>query len=297
MLRDEPQVAGIQGVGTCLAWANLFSEVLKSQGVVDGQICQVTPSNDFAASDRGFFVRNWSFAQTLLSGPDGRLDSVPHPDDKSVCTLGAGSPRSVCVTDGPNRKLETFPNAADDLRFGIIEAGENGECDTAGPPGGDDEIVTPVGSSQPNLPCVFPGADGVLNTAPMLGDQVVDGQSGVVSRDIRYSHVLFTEESRGQGVDTGDIVDIVGVPGQVTLNPTAIFSNHFVVKWSGSVYDPSYGIGGMSESEHEEAAVAALVATFPFDGRDVVHARRNGPEKDLKYCIYPKTSEVCKPCP
>lgn len=50
-----------------------------------------------------------------------------------------------------------------------------------------------------------------------------------------------------------------GVPGQHNANPPPQFSNHFIVRYDGRVWDPSYGIGPFASFRAwEDAAIAGL---------------------------------------
>lgn len=50
-----------------------------------------------------------------------------------------------------------------------------------------------------------------------------------------------------------DAIDVVGAAGQGNTDPIAEFSNHFVVRWSGSTCDPSYGTGPFPSAAAHEA--------------------------------------------
>lgn len=51
------------------------------------------------------------------------------------------------------------------------------------------------------------------------------------------------------------VTDMVGIPGQDNPNPASWFARHFIVKFNGQYYDPSYGAGPFSGTT-EEATLA-----------------------------------------
>lgn len=62
---------------------------------------------------------------------------------------------------------------------------------------------------------------------------------------------------------TVEVVDKPGLPGQNTANPKSTFSDHTIVKISGTYYDPSYGMQFATIQAWETASVAGFVARDP----------------------------------
>jgi hypothetical protein len=65
-----------------------------------------------------------------------------------------------------------------------------------------------------------------------------------------------------------EVLDLEGVPGQGTTNPPAKFTNHFIVRVTKTLYDPSYGstpVEGATEAEslkkYQEASMAGYCST------------------------------------
>mgnify|MGYP007003700177 FL=1 len=77
-----------------------------------------------------------------------------------------------------------------------------------------------------------------------------------------------------------DAIDQEGVPGQGNANPPGIFGNHFIVRYSGVYYDPSYGSGGFSSSKaHEDASIdgiSSIVSSWQV-------AKKKGSSVELSY--------------
>lgn len=71
-------------------------------------------------------------------------------------------------------------------------------------------------------------------------------------------------------------IDGEGAPGQDRDNPPGGFESHYVVKYGGLIYDPSYGLGPLSELQHEDAAIDGF---YDVD----LNAREDGPGPELVY--------------
>lgn len=127
-------------------------------------------------------------------------------------------------------------------RFGShITTGKDGINNS--PALGDDVLYTPVETS--GAIAVLPGANGILDSLAKGDDTVADG----VFAGTPYPYVVGA-----------DAINQSGIPGQGNPEPPEIFLNHFVVKYGGSIYDPSYGAGPYtSELAHENAAIDGIV--------------------------------------
>jgi hypothetical protein len=57
------------------------------------------------------------------------------------------------------------------------------------------------------------------------------------------------------------------VAGQGQPDPPSRFLAHQIIEYGGKYYDPSYGIGDLSQEEWEQAALAGIAAwvTYPFN--------------------------------
>ncbi len=126
---------------------------------------------------------------------------------------------------------------------------------------GDDVAIAIPG---PDQPAIGPGPNGVLDSVPAGDDTTQDGYfNGTL-------YPYFTPPPQG------DAVEQPGIPGQFNTNPPPIFFNHFVVKYGGQVYDPSYGAGPFaSELAHENAAIDGIQAGE--------RAKKNSAAQELKY--------------
>lgn len=89
-----------------------------------------------------------------------------------------------------------------------------------------------------------------------------------------------------------------GVPGQNKPSPPPQFSNHFIVRYGGQVYDPSYGVGPyVSFRAWENAAIAGLYTSYQGEmvaGYD--NGKRVGGDPQLLsyICNHPGTSGVVR---
>lgn len=90
---------------------------------------------------------------------------------------------------------------------------------------------------------IFPGSNGVLDSSAS-GDDII--KEGFLIGDTPY-------------LVNYDVIDQEGIPGQGNANPPGIFKSHFIVRYSGVYYDPSYGSGGFpSSTAHEEASIDGI---------------------------------------
>ena len=77
-----------------------------------------------------------------------------------------------------------------------------------------------------------------------------------------------------------DVIDQEGIPGQGNANPPGIFKNHFIVRYSGVYYDPSYGSGGFpSSTAHEEASIDGICIVLS----SYQVAKKKGTSVELSY--------------
>jgi hypothetical protein len=154
-----------------------------------------------------------------------------------------------------------------------IRTGTNGinDTDTAG----DDIALFPKGNPAPNglpnQPCIFPGPDGVLNSTPGGDDTSQDG----LFPGTHYPYVWDL-----------DAIDQDGIPGQGNPRPPREFVNHFIVKFGGQIYDPSYGgTPYPGEQEHENAAIDGISSGTATPG--IFRAKKKSAAKELIYTRVP----------
>ncbi len=129
-----------------------------------------------------------------------------------------------------------------------ITTGPNGTSNTAAV-GDDFQAITVGGAGIPGEPAVTPGPNGILDTAPAGDDALEDG----IKAGLPYPYLLYIRDKKG------DAANVAGIPGQGNAEPPEAFENHYVVKYSGKVYDPSYGAGPFAdEISHENAAIDGI---------------------------------------
>lgn len=248
------------GNGSCAAWAQLFKATLDVQGITGAVVSQVRPDTTAVPGAAGFMVKDWKFDKHIRTGPNGLLNSLIVGDDRAECTAGGGFPDQGCVGVGGNGVLDTAAVGDDAVVGGGLSTGPNGVCQST--VAVDDVQILPVGQGEPDMPCIFPGPNGVLNSAKLGDDTDQDG--------------LFPGMPFPYLRDY-DAVEVPGIPGQGNSNPPEAFENHYVVKYGGKIYDPSYGAGPFnSEADHENAAIDGLL-----DAMD--RARKATAARELTY--------------
>ena len=111
---------------------------------------------------------------------------------------------------------------------------------------------------------IFPGSNGVLDSSAS-GDDII--KEGFLIGDTPY-------------LVNYDVIDQEGIPGQGNANPPGIFKNHFIVRYSGVYYDPSYGSGGFpSSTAHEEASIDGICIVLS----SYQVAKKKGTSVELSY--------------
>ncbi len=258
--------------GACKAWAQLFSETLKAQGIDGAKILKVEADATVTNNAKGLLVKNWKFVQSIGTGPNGRRDTPTKEDDKHFMEMDKGAPEELCVTPGNNSKLDT-PKGGDDevVNNLFINTGADGICNSKVEGEVDDEQVIPVGNGAPNFPAIRPGDNKTLDS-PAKGDDTVKdglyaGVPGLGDFPYRASLDVFPEE---------------GIPGQGFKDPFSKLPDHFVVKYDNKIYDPSYGTGPFDkESDHENAAIDGIRNAFGSI------KKQNAAVQELKYSEVP----------
>jgi hypothetical protein len=193
--------------------------------------------------------------------------------------LGIPGPQAWMLQVDPNKPGEkNF--MVKQWRFGShIRSGPDGVCnsDTAG----DDVAVAPKGTTVgPDVPCIAPGPDGILNSTPAGDDTIA---RGIRKKESPAAPFLINDP--GAWVDCpnplGDVVNLPGLPGQNNEEPPPTFRNHWIVKYDGKFYDPSYGAGPFAtENDHENAAIDGIQVTV---GANRCAAREQTSSQELIY--------------
>jgi len=251
------------GNGSCGAWAQLFRECIRSQGIAGAVMSEIQADVVVNPGADGFLVKDWAFGGNIRTGPNGINNSTVGGDDDQWFPPGQGFPYTTCIEPGNNGVLETVPGG-DDIQTGDeINTGPDGVCNTVA--GGDDDQKIPVGNGEPDRACITAGPNGVLNSV-VGGDDVADaGAPG-------GGHYPYTMD--------GSAINLPGIAGQDNPEPPEDFFNHFVVKYAGNpralIYDPSYGgVPYPTELTHEDAAIDGICST--------PRAKINDPPQELDY--------------
>lgn len=122
--------------------------------------------------------------------------------------------------------LQASPNGDDEIVGTLISSGANGICQS--PATNLDVQLIRVGSGLPFGIAIGPGPNGVLESEAAGDDSIQDG----VRPGERYPY-LPGFDARNQ----------LGIAGQNNPEPEPGFRNHFLLRYEGQIYDPSYGTG------------------------------------------------------
>jgi hypothetical protein len=251
------------GNGSCKAWSQLLQGTYFAQGITpSASILQITADTTVNPNSAGFLVRNWNFGKHVRTGADGIRHTAVAGDDEEVFPVGQGLPNVPCVAPGTGQPLVAHASGDDTVIAGKITTGADGICNTTA--AGTDVQLIAVGKGAAGSVCIGPGPDGTLNSTPSGGDTANDGVfTGL------YPYLV--------GFDARDQL---GIPGQGNPDPPGAFFNHFVVSYSGQIYDPSYGAGPFStQLAHENAAAAGIFAIT--SGSTI--AKKKAATKELDY--------------
>jgi hypothetical protein len=230
------------GNGSCVAWSYLLQSCIQTQGISGATISQITADTTVSPGASGFLVRLWAFGGNIRTGPNGICQSTLLGDDVAIVTSSHGFPYAPCVTKGTDGVLNTVPAGDDILAGDEINTGPNGICETAKV--GNDVQVIPVGSGEAGEVCFLPGPNGVIDSTLGGDDTYVVGTPGGGS----YPYTIGSSAS-----------NLPGIPGEDNPEPPESFYNHFIVKYGGQIYDPSYGAGPYpTENAHENAAIDGI---------------------------------------
>lgn len=230
------------GNGSCVAWSYLLQSCIQTQGISGATISQITVNTTVCPGASGFLVQSWAFGANIRGGANGICESTLLGDDVAIVALGNGFPFTTCVTKGSDGVLNTVPAGDDILAGDEINTGPNGICETAKV--GNDIQVIPVGNGEPGELCILPGPNGAINSTLGGDDTYVVGSPGGGT----YPYTIGSSAS-----------NLPGIPGEDNPEPPEAFYNHFIVKYGGQVYDPSYGAGPYpSENAHENAAIHGI---------------------------------------
>jgi len=120
------------------------------------------------------------------------------------------------------------------------------------------------------IPRIVAGPNKVLNTTPANDDTLENGTLSPGS----YNYIV--------GIDA---FDEDGISGLNNSNPPETFVNHFVVKYGGKIYDPSYGAGPFdSENSHENAAIDGIIKSVKIGTGKIYTIKINNAEsQELTY--------------
>ena len=128
------------------------------------------------------------------------------------------------------------------------------------------------------------GIDSASVVEVTANPNIVPGAEQFLVKDWTFTGLGTSGNSDFPYIVGIDAMNEDGVPGQGNVEPPPAFENHFVVRFGGQIYDPSYGIGPFnSENEHENAAIDGFLTTDGFfDPRFLVRGNNLGVQ-ELQY--------------
>lgn len=178
------------------------------------------------------------------------VSELPVGDGYTAINIAAAYPYKdlLLPTDGT-----PYPAGDDQIQDGLwVDTGPDGIADTEALAPDVQEI--PLGQGAPDVPCVGPGPDGILDSTP-AGD---DGWTDILEI-LAYAPEGYVYQ------DDVNMWPLVGAPGQDTTAPPPDFPNHYILRIQGKYYDPSYGNGPFENHESWEAASLAADGTIVRD--------------------------------
>ncbi len=181
------------------------------------------------------------------------VSELPVGDGYTAINIAAAYPYKdlVLPTDGT-----PYPAGDDRMHDGLwVDAGPDGIADTTALDPDDQEI--PVGQGAPDVPCIGPGPDGVMDSTPAGDDGFTD-----ILEILAYAPEGYVYQ------DDVNVWPLEGAPGQDSPSPPPDFPNHYILRIDGKYYDPSYGNGPFDDHESWEAASLAADGTIVRDDDD-----------------------------
>jgi hypothetical protein len=202
----------------------------------------------------------------VLTGRNGILETGPQDSIRDTgpgvnhIDVGNGSNAITFFTAVPIFALPAGldPSGDDRAQDGFwVDSGPNGLAESAAMAGS--RQVVPVGRGLADVPCVGPGPDGVLQTAPA-------GDDGTVS----IAAILALAPAGYPYVEDVNLWPLENGGGQAATAPPTDYPNHVILEVGGVLYDPSYATGPYPTQALWEAASLAASGTIVKDGSTVV---------------------------
>jgi hypothetical protein len=203
----------------------------------------------------------------VLTGRNGILETGPQAGIRDTgpgvnhIDVGNGSNAITFFTAIPIFALPAAlaPAGDDRAQDGFwVDSGPDGLADTAAVAGSTQ--VIPVGRGAPDVPCVGPGPDGVLDTVPA-------GDDGTVS----VAAILALAPAGYPYVEDVNLWPLENGGGQAATAPPPDYPNHVILAVGGILYDPSYAAGPFAtQAEWESASLTASGTIVRDSGNNVL---------------------------
>ena len=101
---------------------------------------------------------------------------------------------------------------------------------------------------------------GISNADKILIQRDSHRTLSFLVKNWRFNHPPPSSANSLTHVIGTECVKLPGIPGQTNPNPPPAFQNHFIVRFSGQFYDPSYGAGPFSDQlTWERSAIDGLL--------------------------------------
>ena len=86
--------------GSCIAWSQLWHQVLEAQGITGSQIFTITSNLTTTPGATGFLVKAWNFGSHIRSGADSICSSTKAGDDVQILPAGPCAPDGEAQSKG-----------------------------------------------------------------------------------------------------------------------------------------------------------------------------------------------------
>ncbi|MFK7929412.1 MAG: hypothetical protein AB8H79_14550 [Myxococcota bacterium] len=203
----------------------------------------------------------------LLTGADGLLQTPPQDgltDDYYTEPIEVGNGYSATYDNMlmaiPIAKIDEASTASgdDDVHFFGITTGEDGISESSA--SGADIQLIPEGQGEPNVACIGPGSDGVLNTTPAGDDTVLDHSKYFGDREPEGALIFLTAWPDAP------------LEAQGGEHSPRIFGSHILLQAGGKIYDPGYGAGPFANTDvwtQERLSSTSVNTGIELNGRFV----------------------------
>jgi len=157
-----------------------------------------------------------------------------------------------------------------------VHSGANRRVDTQA--AATDQALANVGqfTQSPNFPAILAGANRTIESVPKLDDGIGNGVVAAFAGPAAPQLAPYTH------IRGFDLFALPGVVAQSVKDPPSSFGNHFVLRFAGRIYDPSYGTDFKNINIWESRSLAGFAMNQrPFQGLDRPSVANGGAKETL----------------